>query len=158
MGMRPCLSIVMVCASFGIASCARYELVPDYESPECTEYHGPPTSGLLEVKRAPTAPIDSITGRVTARGSGLPVQYAAVVVDSNRARRAITDSGGRFAVPAAPGTHQLMIQRIGYYRYSTTFRFTPRTELVVTLAEMMLDGPCSGFGLVAVKKPWWKMW
>jgi hypothetical protein len=156
--MRPRLSILMVSASFFIVGCARYEFVPDYKSPECADNHGSPTSGLLEVKRAPTAPIDSITGRVLARGSRMPVQYAAVLVDSNRARRAITDSAGRFAVPATPGTHQLMIQRIGYYRYSTSFRFTPRTELVVTLAEMMLDGPCSGFGLVAVKKPWWKIW
>jgi len=88
----------------------------------------------------------------------MPVQYAAVVVDSNRARRVITDSAGRFAVPAEPGTHQLMIQRIGYYGYTTSFRFTPGIELTVALAQTMLDGPCSGFGMVAVRKPWWKIW
>lgn len=155
--MRVCLSIVMVCGSFCFASCTRYEWVPDYKSPECAEYQGPPSSGSIEVKPAPHANTDSITGRVIALGSRSPVQYAAILLDSARTR-AVTDTAGRFTIAAEPGRHRLTVSRVGYNRYTTSFDFTQPSELTITLAEMMLDGPCSGFGMVAVKKPWWKIW
>jgi hypothetical protein len=144
-------------AILGAVSCSRYQWVPDYESPECAAYHGPPTSGLTEITSVPDAPPGFVAGRILARGTTLPVQGAVILLDADSLHRVTTQADGRFTIPASPGTHRLFVRRIGYYRHasSVTLPFPQPIEVVITLAETVLDGPCSGFAMVQVKKPWW---
>jgi len=158
--MRLALPWMFSLATLGAASCARYQWVPDYESPECAEFHGPPTSGLTEITSVPGAAPGVVAGRIRARGAAVPVQGAVVLLDADSAHRVTTQDDGRFAIAASRGTHRLFVRRIGFYTYvtSVTLPFPQPSEVVITLAETVLDGPCSGFGMVQVKKPWWKIW
>jgi hypothetical protein len=142
------------------SSCARYQWVPDYESPECADYRGPPFSGLMEITSSPTAAPGFVAGRIVGRITARPVQGAVILLDTDSLHSVTTQGDGRFAIAASPGRHRLLVRRIGYYGYasSVTLPFPQPSEVVITLAETVLDGPCSGFGMVQVKKPWWKIW
>jgi hypothetical protein len=88
------------------------------------------------------------------------VQGAVILLDADSLHRVTTERDGRFAIAASPGTHRLLVRRIGYFPYATsvTLPLPQPSEVVIKLAEAFNDGPCSGFAMVQVKTPWWKIW
>lgn len=158
--MRSVSPSILALVILGAVSCARYQWVPDYESPECVENHGPPTSGLTEITSVAAAAPGFVTGHIVARSTALPVEGAVIMLDAESLHRVTTSRDGRFVIASGPGTHRILVRRIGYYTYvtSVTLPFPQPSEVTIRLAEAVLDGPCSGFGMVRVKKPWWKIW
>jgi hypothetical protein len=154
-----------------LSACFRYEHVNELEVPGLC-----PSEEERRIARERTPPIvyepvtelasDSLRGRVVesdASGNELtarPVRSVQVhLLDTGRG--ALTDSVGRFAI-AAPtgGPHVLRVLAIGYGARVDTLDapLSAGSVIVIALRPMLLDGPCSGFAAVRVRKPWWKWW
>jgi len=72
-----------------------------------------------------------------------------------------TDTTGFFTVTGLPaGRYELTARRIGYVprHDSLTLQAGAGTWVRVALVPQTLDGPCSGFAAVRVRKPWWRLW
>ncbi|HWR50750.1 MAG TPA: carboxypeptidase-like regulatory domain-containing protein [Bryobacteraceae bacterium] len=154
------LSVVAAAATLtgGVAACARYEWKNELDVPGLC-----PTSAPSKMP-APLS-IGAPGGRVTGRVLGMqavPVVGARVfVVSPAPGRGAFTDSAGRFALDSLPkGDYVIRARSIGYQ--SEDQRVVARADsgpaLDFQLQPSVLDGPCSGFAAVRVRKPWWKLW
>lgn len=159
--MRPIARIAVV---FLLAACSRYEWVPDYLSPECGKPDGVPPAHAgppLHVQSATRLDRGAIAGSVIQAGTGLPVDGARIALSTVPAVGAITDSVGRFEIrDVAPGRYAVVIRRIGFTTTRDSIVVPEEGGLRIDAELQMapLDGPCSGFGLVRVRKPWWKLW
>ena len=159
--MRRLSAILVVCS---LAGCSRYEWVPDYMSPECSTigqdppaHAGPP----VRVEAAPQMPQGALSGAVVEAQRREFVNGARISLSTAPLSGAISDSLGRFDMQGVPpGRYAIAIRRIGFAttRDSVTVPREGGLRLAVQLETAMLDGPCSGFGLVRVRKPWWKVW
>jgi hypothetical protein len=82
------------------------------------------TLGLRDMAGATPVAGDSaaVVGRVVAQGSGAPVPGALVRL-RGRPERAVTDSGGRFAIAGVPaGSYLAQVQGVGFRPESVTVR------------------------------------
>jgi Carboxypeptidase regulatory-like domain len=159
--MRPFSRIAVVVL---LAACSRYEWVPDYLGPECATPHGVPPAYAgppIKVQAATPASPGAIAGSVTQAETGLPLGGARIALSTVPAIGAITDSVGRFEIrDVPPGRYAIAIRRLGFTttRDSIVIPAEGGLRLAAELQMAALDGPCSGFGLVRVRKPWWKLW
>jgi hypothetical protein len=158
MALRRLAVLVM---AVSVLACACYEWVPDFLSPECANFVRPTHRLVREVPSSDTARLGVVRGRVLPNESATSVAEAHVELRGDTIRRFTTDSTGRFVFDGVNvGRHRLLVRRIGYDISvdSITVPLTPGRELEVRLQLSVLDGPCSGFGAVRVRKPWWKLW
>ena len=143
-----------------LAACNRYEWVPDYESPECAGYRRP-THRLLVSRSSDSLGAAAIRGRVIAQHNRQAVSGAQVVLRADSTRGVLTDSAGGFVFDRLrPGTYRLDVGAIGYGYMSDSIAVpsAERVDVEAQIVQSVNDGPCSGFGTVRVKKPWWKFW
>ncbi len=104
----------------------------------------------------------SLRGRVTDAALGTPLAEARVrLVAAAEQRNVATDSAGRFQLDSLAADRYVMdVLRVGYHRATDTLNVAPGPRLIVEVAldQAVLDGPCSGFAAVRVRKPWWTFW
>lgn len=156
--MRVSTSVtVVVCLTVGSA-CTRYEAKPDYPYPEACRSTRSPARTELEISNVG----GGIRGRVLVHlREKLPVADARVSLAHTPPALATTDAQGFFAIDSVPpGRYVLQVLAIGYDRWRdmVTVVTDERPPFDVLLTVNALDGPCSGFSDVYVKKPWWKFW
>jgi len=152
--------IIVAVAALGPFGCARYEWVPDYEMPSCATSRRPTSGPPFTFARDSVEVSNTLHGRVIS-GGPRPIPGASITLLTEPARTTTTDSLGTFAFADVPaGTHLLRTRRIGYRSRMDTLHLplAAGTALVLPLAAEMIDGPCSGFAAVRVRKPWWKLW
>jgi hypothetical protein len=143
-----------------VLGCTRYEWVSDYETPACVGYQGRPTSHII--LSGPTAVTEPsvIRGRVIDDEHQTPMDHATVVIRGTTVHGMNTDSTGTFRFDAvAPGQYLMQVRRLAYVPASDSI-LVPLAgrDVEVRLGASMLDGPCSGFASVRMRKPWWKIW
>jgi hypothetical protein len=104
----------------------------------------------------------SLRGRVTDAAVGNPLAEARVrLVAAVEQRDVATDSAGRFQLDSLAADRYVMdVLRVGYHQATDTLEVASGRRLIVDVAldQAILDGPCSGFAAVRVRKPWWKFW
>ncbi len=147
-----------------VLGCARYEYVNELDVPGlCSGGVSGPTPAPLRVDTtSDAAAAATLHGRVVGATSGAGVQGAQVrISDAAWAAEVLVDSAGWFALDSlAPGRYALLTRRIGFAarRDSLAWPLTERGSLLILLTPQVLDGPCSGFAVVGLRKPWWKIW
>ena len=156
---------LLTSVAMGPLACARYEWVSDDQTPACRNYafesHGPPSLVPLVTEPGTVADSGTLHGRAIVFSSRLPVPGASVTLLTDPQRKATTDSLGTFTfTDVPPGTYVLRTRRIGYRTRTDTLHLAHGggTSFVLALYQQVLDGPCSGFAAVRVRKPWWKLW
>jgi len=153
--------VLLTLAAIGPLACARYEWVSDNQTPACRNAQRPKTGRSFTVEQRPAADSGSLSGRVIQSGNQLPVPGASVTLLTNPTQSATTDSLGAFAFTVVPaGDYLLRTRRIGMQSRMDTLHVVPTggAPLVLPLETVPLDGPCSGFAALRVRKPWWKLW
>ena len=153
--------VIVAAAATGPLGCARYEWVPDYELPRCAASHRPTSGPPLTFEHDSGGSSNTLRGRVVLPSGSRGIPGTSVTLFAEPARATTTDSLGTFAFVDVPaGTHVLGTRRIGYRSRTDTLRLplTRGAALVLPLETEMLDGPCSGFAALRVRKPWWKLW
>ena len=153
--------IAVVATTTAPLACARYEWIPDSELPACADARRPASHGPVVFERDSAANGNALRGRVIQSGRGEPIPGATVTLLTEPARTTTTDSAGTFTFTEVPaGAFLLRTRRIGYRSRADTLHlpFTERGGLALPLDTQMLDGPCSGFAALRVRKPWWKLW
>jgi hypothetical protein len=157
-----CSGTYLVLIAFALAGCSRYEWVPDYLTPECAHRAAGPVHRLVDTTSSlETTALTTLSGRVVAVDSHQPLTDARVILRADARGYVPTDSLGRFRIEnLRPGRYRLEVLRVGYVRTadSVSVPLMPGHELEIQMVVAMLDGPCSGFASVQVRKPWWKVW
>jgi hypothetical protein len=160
--MRFSVRFILAAATLlGPLSCSRYEWVPDDELPACRNRREPASSRPLTFDQLSVPESASLRGRVVMAANQHPVPGATVVLLMNEPRTTTTDSLGAFSfAEVRAGTYVLRTRRIGYQSRTDSLHapLASGTALVLPLDTQMLDGPCSGFAALRVRKPWWKLW
>ena len=150
------------CAGLLIA-CNRYEWIPDYETDACRNRKVEPSVPVPPPHFIPSSAEGgrSLSGIVMMGGSDKPAHsrvtlYATPPVVTN------TDSLGRFTISAPPGRYRFLVRTLAYKSVQDSVTFPPPTHSVLAITvdpqALVLDGPCSGFAVARVRKPWWKVW
>jgi len=78
-----------------------------------------------------------------------------------RSIEVLADSAGLFSFDSLPqGRYELLTRRIGFAmrRDSLSWPFVRTEMVVIPVKPQPLDGPCSGFAVIRVRKPWWRVW
>jgi hypothetical protein len=154
------IMLVALAAASPLA-CARYEWVSDDQTPACRNAQRAKSGRSFTVEEGTAADSGSLHGRVLVSASRRPIPGATITLFLDPPRNATSDSLGTFGfTDVPPGTHLISTRRIGYQSRTDTLHIVPArgAELVVPLDEVMFDGPCSGFAVARVRKPWWKLW
>ena len=156
---RPLLTLAaLLLPALLAAACARYEWKNELEVPgACPRGDSAPAPPPRPVG----APGGRVLGRVLTEAGAPAVGAQVVVVGARPPRGALVDTLGYFALDSlAPGEYLLRVRQIGRVAQErrVAVRPGPGPALDVTLPLAMLDGPCSGFAAVRVRKPWWKWW
>jgi hypothetical protein len=142
-----------------LAACNRYEWKSDFEVPAlCPK---PRRDPALPVPPHSEMALEGTTvrGRVVYGDSATPVSGSLVALSAAGTREARTDAGGSFVLDSvSAGSYVLRIRAIGFNLWQDTVDVVPmpRPSFEVRLTPAPLDGPCSGFEKVRVRKPWWK--
>lgn len=157
------LVVIGVATAVFLGACARHEWVPDYLAPECQGFRRPLSTTFHTEMDAAASPSDSagLRGRVIVAGTRQPLSDASLVLSTIPPRSVITDSVGQFYFAELPaGTFVLRTRRVGTHGRVDTVTVPLRSvkAVVLPLDLEVMDGPCSGFGIVEVRKPWWKFW
>jgi Carboxypeptidase regulatory-like domain len=149
------------------AGCTRYEYINETELPECRNRGLPARPPELQwVAPATAVAPGTLLGRVVDT-TGVAVWSAQVALATDTAwrslrpptRRTLTDSLGRFRLDSvAPGHYTLFARRIGFESVRGPVDVPADRALLVTTAPAIMDGPCSGFSALRVRKPFWKLW
>jgi len=158
-------AFLLAAVMIGPLACARYEWLPDDQTPVCRNYafesHGPTSLAPLATEPAAVGDSGTLHGRAIAVYNRLPVPGASVTLLTDPQRKTTTDSLGTFTfTDVPPGTYVLRTRRIGYRARTDTLHLArgDGTSFVLTLDQQVLDGSCSGFMAVRIRKPWWKLW
>jgi len=140
----------------GLTACSRYEYVPDYMTPPCRAAVAPRQGPHIITVSDSVSP-GVVIGTVTTP-SGDPVPYAVVVLDQTHADS--TDDRGVFRLEhVPPGNHAIAVRSIGYNASRDSVAIGLRGSILKAQLELRtMDGPCSGYASVRVRKPWWKVW
>jgi hypothetical protein len=154
-------AFLLTTVAIGPLACARYEWVPDYETPACASSRRPTSTRPIATEPDSAAANGSLRGRAIVSDSKHAIPGASVTLLADPQRKATTDSLGTFTfTDVPPGTYVLRTRRIGYRTRTDTLHLAHAgsTSFVLTLDQQVFDGPCSGFAAVRVRKPWWKLW
>lgn len=144
-----------------VVGCARYEMVPDYLTPECRNRVAPRSAMSVDTVSVDSAMSGIVTGQVRSEYEPGGMSATVVMIESDPRRAVTTDTSGRFSFADVPaGRYRFSARRLGYLPASDSIRVVPGrgVHVRVDLRPLMNDGPCSGFGAVRVRKPWWKVW
>ena len=145
-------------------ACSRYEWKNELDTPGLCDKLAKRNQGSI----TPRAPLDSqptderLFGRVLMQGPEQPLGGARILLTNEGTRQmANSDSLGRFVLDSIlPGHYLIEVWSIAMHSvHETTYvAASERATLDVSLAPFPMDGPCSGFAAVRVRKPWWKLW
>jgi len=152
-------ALVLVVSLAAVGGCTRYEWVPDYETSYCRNRELPPTPAAF-TRMTGEAAQGALGGIVESdRGERVPGAQIRLVGSDTLTRETGLDGSFQFD-SLLGGAYAVRVARIGFARVQDTIVLPlPRGEqLRVVLTAIPLDGPCSGFAEVQVKKPWWKFW
>jgi hypothetical protein len=150
--------------AFLIVSCTRYEWRNELDAPgRCPPRRDTSKISLIRFHDADLAGLPgTVTGHVTERVAGTPLTGAHVRLAAGvETYAATTDASGSFRFDSvSPGRYLVEVQRIAYESVHDTITVAPAKPLSFdgVLVPAVLDGPCSGFMSVRVRKPWWKFW
>jgi hypothetical protein len=147
-----------------IAACSRYEWQNELNVPGLCDTTRQATHGSVppRVRLELDPPHGPLRGRVSDRTSRQPVSQAAVGLAGSHAHYAVqTDSAGVFVIDSMPpGWYTIQVARVGFQAVRDTIEVArgDGAPFEIGLDMAVLDGPCSGFASVRVRKPWWKFW
>ena len=109
--------------------------------------------------------VGRVVGGVAPDTVGAPVHGAVVRLlapgdTATVAGMATRENGGFNLGPVPAGRYVLAVQLIGYARRQDTVDLSGGrgARVRVRLEAQVLDGPCSGFAVYRVRKPWWRLW
>ena len=142
--------------------CARYQWVNELDAPGvCQGVASRPGPGPLRFEPPRDTTTDAeLRGVVVSASGGDGLGYAQIrLTGGGRVSELVTDSAGWFTRDSLPAGHyELWTRRIGSAarRDSLTWPLPGRESVLIPLTMQVLDGPCSGFAMVRVRKPWWK--
>ena len=151
------VGVVVLVTTIG---CSRYEWVSDIKTPQCRNRPAPILGSLVPIV-TPGADSSVVIGLARELTSELLLSHATFIISTEPVIGVRTDSAGRAELPVLPpGRYLVTVLRIGYSaaQDSVTFPLPSGARLEAKLEAQMLDGPCSGFAAVRVRKPWWKFW
>jgi hypothetical protein len=160
--VRHSVLALATCAGLLIA-CNRYEWVPDYETEACRNRKAEPSVPVPPPRFIPSSAEGgrSLSGIVTMGGSNKPA-HSQVTVYATPPVVVNTDSLGRFTISAPSGRYRFRVRTLAYKLVQDSVTLPPPTHSVLAITvdpqPVMLDGPCSGFAVARVRKPWWKFW
>ena len=147
-----------------VAACSRYEWQNELDVPGMCDDARQATHATVtrRVRLEPDPPTARLRGHVTRRDSRQPLSQAVVRLADGHSRGAVqSDSAGGFVIDSVlPGRYAIQVLRVGFHALRDTIEVAADggAPLEVGLDVAVLDGPCSGFAAVRVRKPWWKVW
>jgi hypothetical protein len=143
-----------------VTACIRYESVNELDVPGLCpkEAHTP---ALLRFEPQ-TVGDSALHGRVVNADGDAGLGSVQVRLSAGgRTTEVVTDSTGRFTFDSvARGRFELLTRRIGFAmrRDSLSWPLDRSESVLIPLKAQLLDGPCSGFAVIRMRKPWWKLW
>ena len=152
-----------VALSAGMLSnaCARTVWVNELDSPKCRDPQPVVTSAIESTTAASVAP-NMLVGIVMRADSREPVRAAVILTSALPPDTAISDSLGRFRLARAGMVPWVLRTRaFGMDARTDTLSEQDASHLVRILLKpiaVVFDGPCSGFAMVPVRRPWWHFW
>lgn len=155
---------IVIAALALVAACSRYEWQNELDVPGLCDDARQTTHGAVPRRVRLESALSSarLRGHVSRRDSRQPLSQAFVRVADNHMRGAVqTDSAGRFVIDSIlPGRYAIQVLRVGFHALRDTIDVVADggAPLEIGLDVALLDGPCSGFAAVRVRKSWWKIW
>ena len=155
---------ISVAALALVAACSRYEWQNELDVPGLCDAAGQATHATVthRVRLEPESLTARLRGHVTRRDTGQPLTQALVRLTDGRTRDAVqSDTAGGFVIDSVlPGRYAIQVLRLGFHAVRDTIEVAADggASLEIGLDVAILDGPCSGFAAVRVRKPWWKVW
>ena len=155
---------VSVAALALVGACSRYEWRNELDVPGMCDAARQATHATVtrRVRLEPDSPTARLRGRLTRRDTRESLSAAVVHLADGHSRGAVqSDSAGGFVVDSIlPGRYAIQVLRIGFHALRDTIDVAADggTPLEIGLDVAVLDGRCSGFAAVRVRKPWWKVW
>lgn len=147
-----------------LAACSRYEWQNELDVPGMCDAasqtsHATMTRRVHLEQDPATA---RLRGHVTRRDTREPLRQALVRVADGHSRGTVqSDTAGEFVIDSVlPGRYAIQVLRVGFHGLRDTIEVVSDggAPLEIGLDVAVLDGPCSGFAAVRVRKPWWKVW
>jgi hypothetical protein len=155
---------IIVAAIALVAGCSRYEWRNELDVPGMCDDARQATHATVprRVRLESAPPSAQLRGHVSRRESSEPLSQALVRLTDGYTRRAVqTDSAGLFVIDSVlPGRYTIQVLRVGFRALRDTIEVTADNgaPFEISLDVAVVDGPCSGFAAVRVRKPWWKVW
>ena len=147
-----CLALAM--------GCVRYESVNELDVPGLCPKEAR-AAAPLRFEPAPTEG-STLRGRVVNVNGDNGVGSAQIRLSGvGRSTEVLADSAGWFAFDSLPhGRYELLTRRIGFAmrRDSLSWPLARSESVLIPVKPQTLDGPCSGFTVFRMRKPWWKLW
>lgn len=147
-----------------VAGCSRYEWKNELDVPGMCDDARQATHSTVtrRVRLEPDPPIARLRGHVARRDTRQPLSQALVRLGDGHTRSQVqTDSAGVFVIDSVlPGRYAIQVSRVGFHALRDTIEVAAEGEapFEIDLDVAVLDGPCSGFAAVRVRRPWWKVW
>ncbi len=144
-----------------VVACNRYEYIPDYMTAECQNQPRTRSGFAVRFTSAGDVPVGVLTGRIASPTPAASRGVHVLIQAGSWWQADTTDSLGLFRLSnLQPGRYQLVLRRIGFRQTRDSITISERSgvRLEATLDPEVMDGPCSGYAQVPVKKPWWKRW
>lgn len=156
--------MVVVATLVFALGCSRYEWRNELDTPGLCDGANQAAHATVSLRVSLIGgPLGSqLRGQVNRRDSREPLSGARVRLGNAVKRRVVeSDSSGEFVIDSLlPGRYAIEVLRVGFHGLQDTVDVTriDGGALEVRLDPFILDGPCSGFAAVRVRKPWWKVW
>ena len=121
-----------------------------------------PTGQAIVAQRPPPSTVGAIVGHVTDAKTGLPIAYAAVLIDNSHDEVTANDSGSYRIKNVATGTHTVAARRLGYLAISQTITVTAGQTVAADFAlqkstsqldEVVVTGTVTPTEVKAVPNP-----
>lgn len=147
-----------------VAACSRYEWQNELDVPGMCDAARQATHATVtrRVHRESGPAPARLRGHVTRRDTREPLSQVLVRLADGHSRGAVqSDTAGEFVIDSVlPGRYAIQVLRIGFHALRDTIEVAADggAPLEIGLDVAVLDGPCSGFAAVRVRKPWWKVW
>lgn len=153
--------VIALSAGMLSSACARTVCVNELDSPKCRDAQPVITPAIESTTAASIAP-NVLVGIVMRADSREPVRAEVMLTSARPPTTAITDSLGRFRLARA-GTAPLVLRTRAFGMDVRTDSLSDEDassllRILLKPAVVIFDGPCSGFAMVRVRRPWWHFW